>query len=189
MDWFFPLRSGGVAMLIATSPAGATSASLLGCDILLIREMAATDLPAGSRDALDQARLFFGRISMAELDTVLGEVPPGTAVEVTERFRSDDARWRFLRPLDLPDDPDSLILSPPQRQFLIRPQPGSPARALLLAGTGAPDGDPARLATPMLAGIDRQGGIFLADPLRPEDCLWPVAAVGAALTPVLHSLR
>ena len=191
MARFQTLWTGGLSMVIAAFPAGATAGSLLGCDCLPIHDRGAPGLSEGQRDALDQARLFFDRVAPAEIDAALGTAPPGTLVEVTARFIGDDARWRFLRPIDLPSDPDGLVLAPPQRQFLIRPLPDSPARVLLLAGLDPPGAAPGGdvLAWPMLAGLDRAGSVFLLDPLRPGDCLWPLAGIGPAVGTFLRQAR
>lgn len=169
-----------VALMCLSAPA--LAGSFAGCPAHLVAP-GASPAAAGQRDALAQAALFFGQVSPDEIAAALDGVAPGGWRDLTARFAGADARWRFLRPMALPDDPDALVLPPAQRQVMVRPLQDGQAAALLLAGLAEPAGD--RLSWPLLVGLDRKGRLFLAEPLQPETCGWrldEIAAAAEALT-------
>jgi hypothetical protein len=138
------------------------------------------------REALAQAKLLFSRLSQADIDAALQGLDPGQWRDLSDRFAGDDARWRFWRPMDMPNDPDALTLPPEQRQIMIRPLPDSQAMALLVAGLAGPSD---RVAQPMLAGLHRSGEVFIIDPKQPDRCHWPLSGVAAAVETVLRHPR
>lgn len=165
-------------MTVSTS---AFAGAFAGCPAVLLHQgdSAGTgQVAADRRDALAQAALFFGQVSLEQIEAALEGVPPGGWRDLSDRFAGSDTRWRFLRPMALPDDPDALTLPPAQRQILVRPQPGGRIAALLVAGLAEPAGG--LIAWPILAGVDRNGALFVIDPAQPDTCLWSLDKIAAA---------
>ena len=177
------------AMMMIAPLSAASADPFLGCDAVFL-SATATARASGTRpdrqDALEQAELLFSRLSQADIDAALQGLAPGQWHDLSDRFAGDDARWRFWRPMDLPDDPDALTLPPAQRQIMVRPLSDDLAVALLVAGLA---GTSDRIAQPMLAGLRPSGEVFILDPTQPEGCHWPLAGVAVAVEEFLTRPR
>lgn len=133
--------------------------------------------------------MLFDRIAPAELWAALGATPAGGFIEQTARFVGDDARWRFVRPVDLPAAPDALIALPKNRQYLIRPLAGCDCGPIVVAGL-AEGSTATELAAPMLAAQRGDGTVFVLDPVDPGTCRWALAAIAGDLADYLqHEYR
>lgn len=157
----------------------------LGCEAVFLSDSTPGMTP-DRRDALAQAKLLFSRLSKADIDAALQGLAPGQWRDLSDRFAGDDARWRFWRPMDVPNDPDALSLPPAQRQIMIRPLSDDQAIALLVAGLA---GGGHGVAYPMLAGLRPSSEIFIIDPKQPEGCVWPLDGVAATAETFLQRLR
>lgn len=92
-----------------------------------------------------QAVHLFASLDRDEFEREMQGMKTGEARNVSELFTGQDARWRLLRPLDTPDDPDALVISPTQVQYLVRMPPASGVDSMIVVGLPE-DGDVVRPA-------------------------------------------
>ena len=172
------------AMMTVIPLSDAEAATFLGCEsVLLSGSDSARDMTPDQRDALRQADLLFSRLSSDDIEAALHGLSPGQWRDLSDRFAGEDARWRFWRPMALPNDPDALTLPPAQRQIMVRPRPDDQAVALLVAGLA---GSSAQIAQPMVVGLRRGGDVFIIDPKTPERCHWPLTDIADAVETALR---
>ena len=130
-----------------------------------------------SSDFRHRSAFFFNRITVQMIDNKLGNTPPGEAMRAVDLFSGRDARWRLLRPVPTTDDPDALVLSPPQSQYLIRPMPAANFSALILVGLEANG----KVERPALSGRLKRPDerLFTIEPTDPASCqISPEVAAG-----------
>ncbi|MFV0515696.1 MAG: hypothetical protein ACK5MY_18945 [Jhaorihella sp.] len=160
----------GTSTSSGTSSGAAAAAG--GCAMTV--HVLAPDARFASTDFRAGAALFFSRIDTATMAARLEDVPPGRALDATALFLGQDSRWRLLRPLPVTDDPDALVETPAQVQYLVRPVPGAAYVQLVLVGL--PDAGTGLVAWPALAGRlgppagTAAGQIFTIQPDEPETC-------------------
>ncbi|WP_296761747.1 hypothetical protein [Sediminimonas sp.] len=122
-------------------------------------------------DLRTQAVFLFGALDREDFEKATQGMHPGEARDESDRFKGQDARWRLLRPVDVPDDPDALVIVPPQVQYLVRMPHDSPIESLVLVGLPE-DG---RVIRPALAGRlgdaagEDAGHLFIAEPMSDQD--------------------
>lgn len=153
----------GAVMAVAgpATEAGAFSRMADPCP-MRVQSFDATASFADPADFRAGAVLFYTAVGEDELQQALTGVAPGAARDVSERFRSSDSRWRLIRHLDLPAQPDALVELPAQAQYLVQPRPDAVYSSLILVGLPKEGG----LALPALAGRysaqagDRAGQLF-----------------------------
>lgn len=132
-------------------------------------------------DLRPQAVLLFDRLDRADFEKAMQGMDPGEARDESDRFKGQDARWRLLRPVDTPDDPDAFIVSPTQVQYLVRMPQDSPIESLILVGLPEED----HVIRPALAGRlgdaagKDAGQLFTAEPTSDQDSC-PVNPAGVA---------
>ncbi|KPP84657.1 MAG: hypothetical protein HLUCCO07_06025 [Rhodobacteraceae bacterium HLUCCO07] len=124
-----------------------------------------------SEDLRRQAILLFGRLDREDFETAMQGMDPGEARDESDRFKGQDARWRLLRPVETPDDPDAIVIAPTQVQYLVRMPAESQVESLVLVGLPE-DG---RVIRPALAGRlgadagEHAGQLFTAEPVSETD--------------------
>lgn len=167
--------------MVSVAQANAESASAgPGCpmQVRIFAPDAGFDDPG---DLQSQTVHLFAALGRDDFARAMQGMEPGDARDVSERFTGSDSRWRLLRPLDIPDDPDAFVIFPTQVQYLIRMPQDSPIESLVLVGLPE-NGNVARPAVAgrlgVAAGKDA-GQLFTIEPANEADRC-PVVPAGAA---------